>query len=251
MKKTKNRFDKQVYLGMCILKLSQTLMYDFHYNYIKPNYIWDACGTSGAKLLFTDTDSLAYEIKTEDFYADINENVEHMFDTSNFPADLPSGIKSGVNKKVVGMFKDECGGRIMHEFVGLKAKLYSYMMYKGNEEKRCKGVKQSVVKMKIRFDDYKTCLFSRKEQLRKMNVIRSHGHEIFTEEVNKIALNANDDKRVIQENGVHTLAYGHWRLRLKGALRPPIGVARFPDLNLQEVIKRGVKRQLSSNKKKL
>ncbi|WAR13646.1 LOW QUALITY PROTEIN: hypothetical protein MAR_027826 [Mya arenaria] len=106
-------------------KDTNTLMYDFHYNYIKPNYILDACGSSVAKLLFTDTDSLAYEIKTEDFYADINENVEQMFDTSNFPPDHPSGIKSGVNKKAVGMFKDECGGKIMHEFVELRAKLYS------------------------------------------------------------------------------------------------------------------------------
>ncbi|WAR30902.1 hypothetical protein MAR_033444 [Mya arenaria] len=242
MKKTKIRFDKPVYLGMCILDLSKTLMYEFHYYYIKPNYILDACDTSGAKLLFTDTDSLAYEIKTEDLYADMIENVEQMFDTSNFPADHPSGIKSGVNKKVVGTFKDDGGGKIMHEFVGLRAKLYSYRMYKGKgsslanepmarpkEEKRCKGVKQSVVKKEISFDDYKTCLFSRKEQLRKMNVIRSHGHEIFMEEVNKIALSANDDKRVIQEDGVHTLAYGHWRLRLKGALRPHIGLARLPD----------------------
>ncbi|WAR09945.1 hypothetical protein MAR_035021 [Mya arenaria] len=67
IKKTKIRFDKPVYLGMCILDLSKTLMYEFHYYYIKPNYILDAYGTSGAKLLFTDTDSLAYEIKTEDF----------------------------------------------------------------------------------------------------------------------------------------------------------------------------------------
>ncbi|WAR02508.1 hypothetical protein MAR_009066 [Mya arenaria] len=103
MKKTKIRFDKPVYLGMCILDLGKTLMYEFHYYYIKPNYILDACGSSGAKLLFTDTYSLAYEIKTEEFYADINENVEQMFDTSNFPADHPSGIKSGVNKKVVRM----------------------------------------------------------------------------------------------------------------------------------------------------
>ncbi|WAQ95244.1 hypothetical protein MAR_027934, partial [Mya arenaria] len=194
MKKTKIRFDKPVYLGMCILDLSKTLMYDFHYNYIKPNFIWTLVARP----------ALTYEIKTEDFYADIYE--EQMFDTSNFPADHPSGIKSGVNKKVVGMFKDECDGKIMHEFVGLRAKLYSYRMYEGNEEKRCKGVKQSVVKKEISFDDYKTCLFSRKEQLRKINVIRSHGHKIFTKEVNKIALSANDDKRFIQEDGVHTLA---------------------------------------------
>ena len=117
----------------------------------------------------------------------------------------------------VGMFKDECGGKIIHEFVGLRAKLYSYKMYEGSgvqpmEEKRCKGVKQSVVKKEISFDDYKTCLFSRKEKMKKINVIRSHGHQMFTEEINKIALSANDDKRVIQKDGVHTLAHGHWSL---------------------------------------
>ena len=162
--------------------------------------------------MFTDTDSLAYEIETEDFYKDISNDVTRLFDTSNFSNSHPSCIQTGINKKVVGMFKDECGGKIMEEFVGLRAKLYSYKMYEGKEEKRCKGVKQSVVKKEISFDDYKTCLFSRKEKMKKMNVIRSHGHQMYTEEINKVALSANDDKRVILEDGVHTLAYGHWRL---------------------------------------
>jgi hypothetical protein len=206
MKKTKLVFNKPVYLGMCILDLSKTLMYDFHYNYIKKKY------GSRSKLLFTDTDSLAYEIETEDFYKDISKDVESTFDTSDMPKNHPSGIESGVNKKVIGMMKDECGGKIMHEFVGLRAKLYSYRMHEsGKEEKRCKGVKQSVVKKDISFENYKTCLFSRKEQMRKMNVIRSHKHEIYTEEVNKIALSANDDKRVILEDGIHTLAHGHYK----------------------------------------
>ena len=209
MKKTKLKFNKPVYLGMCILDLSKTLMYDFHYHYVKNKY------ADSAKLLFTDTDSLAYEIETEDFYKDINIDVEQMFDTSNFPADHPSGIRSGVNKKVVGMFKDEAGGKIMEEFVGLRAKLYSYKMYEdGKEEKKCKGVKRSVVKNNISFDDYKKCLFGGGEQIRKMNVIRSHGHEIYTEEVNKVALSRDDDKRIILEDGIHTLAYGHYKKRL-------------------------------------
>ena len=143
MKKTKLVFDKPVYLGMCILDLSKTLMYDFHYNYIKTKY-----GTK-AKLLFTDTDSLAYEIKTEDFYKDIAGDVAAKFDTSNFPQNHPSGIPTGLNKKVVGMFKDEAGGEIIEEFVGLRAKLYSYKMLHGNEEKKCKGVKKPVVKKTI------------------------------------------------------------------------------------------------------
>ena len=136
MKKTKLVINKPVYLGMCILDLSKTLMYDFHYNYIKKKY------GSKAKLLFTDTDSLAYEIETEDFYKDISGDVRTNFDTSDISKDHPSGIESGVNKKVIGMFKDECGGKIMHEFVGLRAKLYSYkMLYEGHEAKKCKGVK--------------------------------------------------------------------------------------------------------------
>ena len=129
MKKTCIVYDKPVYLGMCILDLSKTLMYDFHYNYIKKKY------GEKAKLLFTDTDSLAYEIQTEDFYKDISEEVEAKFDTSNFPKNHPSGIPVRVNKKVIGMFKDECGGKIMQEFVGLRAKLYSCKMYEVQRRK--------------------------------------------------------------------------------------------------------------------
>ena len=206
MKKTKLVFNKPVYLGMCILDLSKTLMYDFHYNYIKNKF------NDKATLLFTDTDSLAYEIETEDFYKDISGDVHGFFDTSNFPKGHSSGIEVGCNKKVVGMFKDEAGGKIISEFVGLRAKLYAYKMHEGKEEKRCKGVKKAVVKRSINFEDYKTCLFTGKPQTRTMNVIRSHRHELFTEEINKIALSANDDKRVILEDGIHTLAHGHWRI---------------------------------------
>ena len=134
------------------------------------------------------------------------------FDTSNFPKDYPSGIPVGKNKKVIGMFKNECGGKIVKEFVGLRAKLYSYKMHEGQEEKKCKGVKQSVVKKEITFEGYKTCLFTHKEQMRKLNVIRSHKREVYTEEVNKIALSANDDKQVILKDGIHTLTRGHYSL---------------------------------------
>ena len=90
------------------------------------------------KFLFTDTDSLCYEIQTEDFYKDISGDVERGFDTSNFPKDHPSEIPVGKNKKVPGMMKDEAGGRIIEEFIGLRAKLYSYKMFKGKEEKNAK-----------------------------------------------------------------------------------------------------------------
>ena len=103
MKKTKLYFNKPVYLGMSILDLSKSLKYDFHYNYIKTKY------GDKAKLLFTDTDSLAYEIKTKDFYKHINLDIEKRFDTSDYPSNHPSGIKTGLNSKVLGMFKDEAG----------------------------------------------------------------------------------------------------------------------------------------------
>ena len=206
MKKTKLVFNKPVYLGMCILDLSKTLMYDFHYNYIKQKY------GDKAKLLLTDTDSLMYEIQTEDFYKDISGDVKNRFDTSDYPPDHPSGIPSGFNKKVLGMFKDEVNGNVIDEFVGLRAKLYSYKMFEGEESKKCKGVKKSVVKEDITHEDYKKCLTDRKPQLRKMNIIRSYKHNVFTEEVNKVALCSNDDKRYILEDGKNTLALKHYRI---------------------------------------
>ena len=113
---------------------------------------------------------------------------------------------------MLGTFKDEAGGKVMDEFVGLRAKLYSYKMLEGEESKKCKGIKKSVVKKSIAHEDYKKCLFSGKEQLRKMNVIRSHMHEIYTEKVNKVALCPIDDNRYILEDSVHTLALGHYRI---------------------------------------
>ena len=203
MKKTSLTMNKPIYLGMCILYLSRTIMYDFRYNYIKPKY------GDKAKLLFTDTDSLMYEIQTEDFYKDISADVKDRFNTSDYPPNHPSDIPTGCNKKVLGMFKDEVGGRIIEEFVGLRAKLCSYKMFEGNENKRCKGIAKSVVEKSINHEDYKNCLFTGKDQLRKMNVIRSYKHEVYTEEVNKVALNSNDDKRYILKDGINTLAWGY------------------------------------------
>ncbi|PFX11590.1 hypothetical protein AWC38_SpisGene24613 [Stylophora pistillata] len=202
--KADNDFEKdffQTHEQFCIRK---NLMYDFHYNYIKTKY------GDRAKLLMTDTDSLCYEIQTEDFYKDIKDDVNRLLDTSNFPKDHPSDLRAGVNKKVIGMFKDEAGGKIIEEFVGLRAKLYSYKMFDdGEEKKKCKGVRQCVVKRTIRFDNYKRCLFGGGKQHRIMNTLRSRKHDIFTEEINKVALSANDDKRIILPNIVDTYAAGH------------------------------------------
>jgi len=132
---------------MSILDLSKTLMYEFHHNFIKKNF------GSKANLLFTDTDSFCYEIEIDDF--DISADVQEKFETSNFSPNHPSGIPTGINKKVPGMFKDEAGGEIIEEFVRLQAKVYAFMMLKGEEEKRCNGVKRGVVKKSTRFEDFK------------------------------------------------------------------------------------------------
>ena len=206
MKKTSLTMNKPVYLGMCILDLSKIIMFDFHYNYIKPKY------GNNAKLLFTDTDSFLYEITTEDFYKDISGDVRDRFDTSDYPENHPSKIPTGMNKKVLGMFKDEVAGKNIKEFVGLRSKLYSFIMEEGKENKRCKGVKKNVVKKYISHEDYKTCLQTGKEQLKRQTIIRSYEHEIYTEEVNKIALSAADDKRYILNNN-DTLAWGHYKIK--------------------------------------
>ena len=225
MVRTKLYFNKPVYLGMCILDLSKTLMYEFHYEYIKPKY------GEKARLLFTDTDSLMYEIQTEDLYKDISPDVQSWFDTSNYPSKHPSGIETGVNKKVIGMFKDEAGGGCIARFVGLRAKNYSYVYdyfiglrsllflfgKDDSDQKKCKGIKKSVTRNNISFEDYETCLITENPQLRKMNVFRSYRHDVYTEEVNKIALTANDDKRIILKDKIHTLAHGHFKTLLGGS----------------------------------
>ena len=207
MRKTSLLMNKPIYLGMCILDLSKIIMYDFHYNYIKSKY------ADKAKLLFTDTDSLMYEIETEDFYKDISGDVKDRFDTSDYPENHPSGIPTGENKKVLGMMKDEVAGKIIKEFVGLRSKLYSFVMDDGGEIKKCKGIKKQVVESSIRHEHYKTCLTTGKELLRKQNILRSYEHEVYTEEVNKVALSALDDKRHILSDGMDTLALGHYKIK--------------------------------------
>ena len=201
MGKTSIKMDKPICLGMCILGISKTLMYDFYYGFLKRMY------EERIKLLFTDTDSLMVLVETEDFYKDIDPYVHELFDTSNYPKDHPSGIQTGVNKKVIGMFKDEVGGKIITEFVGLRAKNYSYECEK-KENKKCKGIKMSVTKKDISHKDYLDCLFRDIQLRRKMNVFRSHKHEVYSEEINKIALSANDDKRIILEDRIHTRPHG-------------------------------------------
>ena len=205
MKKTKLFFNKPTYVGMSILDLSKTLMYDFHYNYAKKKW-------KDVKVLYTDTDSLFYEIETEDFFADIADDVEKRFDTSDFPKDHKSCIPVGKNKKVIEKFKDENGGIIMTEFAALRPKCYSFLLENGKGEKKAEGIKKCVVKKELNHKNFVNCLLTGKTEIRKQNVIRSHDHHLFTATVKKIALSADDNKRVVLANKIETLALGHWRL---------------------------------------
>ena len=118
MKKTKVKMNKPIYLGMSMLDISKTLMYEFSYDYIKPKY------QDKAKLHYMDTDSFVIHVKTKDFYEDIANDVEEWFDKANYDNNRPLAV--GKNKKVIGLFKDELGGKIMKEFVELRAKTWSY-----------------------------------------------------------------------------------------------------------------------------
>ena len=113
MGKVKVKINKPVYLSQAILDLSKTIMYEFHYDYMKKKY-----NKVDLKLLYMDTDSLVYKIRTEDFYKDISEDVETRFDTSGYFTDRPLPI--GKNKKVIGLMKDELGGKIMKEVISFK-----------------------------------------------------------------------------------------------------------------------------------
>ena len=204
MGKIKVVMKKPVYLCQAILDLSKIIMYEFHYDYMVPKY-----GLDKLKLCYINTDSLIYNIKTDDFYADIVDNVEEMFDTSGCDKKDARPLPIGKNKKVIGLMKDELGGKIMTEFIALRPKLYSYEKPDGLEDKKCKGIKKCVIKKTLTFEDYKTCLFSDSTEYRSQLMFRLAKHEVHTIEVNKVALNRDDDKRISKKDGISTFARGH------------------------------------------
>ena len=155
--------NRPAYVGMCILDLSKTLMYDFHYNYLKKKY------NNRARLLFTDTDSLTYEIEAQDVYKDF-WNDKDMFDNSDYPESSP--YHCNVNKKIIEKFKDEACGIPITEFIGLKSKMYSYV--KDNEKggRTAKGIKKNVIKNNIKHEDYKNTLINNEQMHHKMKTIK-------------------------------------------------------------------------------
>ena len=158
MNKTKVKMNKPIYLGLSILDISKILMYEFWYDYMKPKY------NDNIKLCYMDRDSFVMNIKMKDFYKDISSDVDKRFDTSNYEVNRP--LPTGKNKKVIGLMKDELGGKIITEFVTLRPKTYSYLTDDGKEDKKAKGTKKCVIKRMIKFDDYKNCLLKDKVLLK-------------------------------------------------------------------------------------
>ena len=206
--------NRPIYVGFSILDVSKTLMYGFLYNYIKKKY--GAC----AQVLFSDTDSLCLDVTTEDVYRDMEKDQE-LFDLSDYPQS--HFLFNTNNKKVLGKMKDENSGKIMNSFSGLKPKLYSFtcevrhvyengdIQYFEEESKRAKGVSKAVVQSKLRHELYKECLFKRECRMEYMLSFRSYNHQLYTISLNKTSLNPFDDKRYILDDGICTLAHGHWK----------------------------------------
>ena len=196
--------NRPAYLGMCILDISKTLMYDFHYNYIKKKY------EDKAKLLFTDTDSLCYQIEADDVYKDFY-NDKYKFDFSDYNKN--SKYYDDSNKKIIGKFKDESNGVPIIEFIGLRSKMYSYIKDNDKEHRTAKGIKKNVIKNNIRHYNYKETILNRQQSHHKMKTIRSINHQLGSYEINKVSLSCFDDERYILKNGISSYAYGHHMIK--------------------------------------
>ena len=200
MKKTKVKMNKPIYLGLSILKISKTLMYEFWYDYMKPKY------NENVKLCYMDTDSFIMNIKTNDFYEDIANDVENRFDTY-YEVNRP--LPTGKNKKVIGLMKDELGGKIIMEFVTLRPKAYSFLTDDGKEDKKAKGTEKCVIKKMTKFNDYKKCLLNDEVILKSQQRFISKKHDVYHENTNKIALSNNDDKRIVSSNKISSCPCGY------------------------------------------
>ena len=174
-KKVEVKMNKSIYLGQAILDISKTLMYEFWYDYIKPKY------GDNARLCYMDTDSFIIHIITEDFYKDIANDVKRWYDTSNYDEKDEKPLPIGENKRVIGFFKDELGGKIMIKFIAHRAKAYIYLTDSDVEEyKKAKGTKKCVVKHELNFKNYYDALFKDEIILKSQHVFKSDSHKVNT-----------------------------------------------------------------------
>ena len=180
MKKTRVKMTKPLYLGMSILDISKTLMYEFWYDYIKPKY------QDRAKLCYVDTDSFVIHIKTEDFCKYIANDVEKWFDRSNYNENDKRPLPIGKNKKVIGLFKNKLRGKIMRKFVGLRAKTWGCLTDDDTKHKKAKGTKKCVIKRRIMFKNYKDYQSNNEVTLKSQQRFKRDNHNVYTEKINKM-----------------------------------------------------------------
>ncbi|XP_018395378.1 PREDICTED: uncharacterized protein LOC108773902, partial [Cyphomyrmex costatus] len=180
LRKLEVKFDKPIYVGMCILDISKTCLYEFHHEFMAPLF------REKCKIIYTDTDSLIYHVECDDVYEIIKRDINR-FDTSDYSIDNPYSIPLA-NKKVPGLMKDENNGAIMTEFVGLRAKMYALRVQGKKDTKKAKSVKSNVVARSITYDDFTRCLNDAIEMTRRQSCIRSKLHEVYTISETKIAL---------------------------------------------------------------
>ena len=183
-----------------LVSISKTLMYEFWYDYMKPKY------NDNVKLCYMDTDSFIMHIKTKDFNKHIASDVKKRFDTSNYEVNRP--LPTGKNKKQIRLMKDELGGKIMTKFIALRPKTYSYLTDDCEEDKKAKGTKKCVIKRRLKFNDYKDCLLNNQIVLKSQQRFKNERHDVYTEEINKIALSSNDDKRLQTFDRITSYPYG-------------------------------------------
>ena len=199
--------DRPIAMGVAILGISKAIMNEFHFGFIKKIY------GNRCRVALLDTDSLFYKIETDDWYLDMKPYWKDRFDTSDYPDNHFAGVPSCLNKKVMGLMKDEAKGKVITGLVGLRPKYYAHMMQDGEEEKKAKGVKKSVVANKMRFADYVKCLKGKKSLMTSFFTFRSRNHRVYTEKVTKVALSHQDTKRYLLEDGSHsTLPWGHYAI---------------------------------------
>ncbi|XP_050065112.1 uncharacterized protein LOC126554040 [Aphis gossypii] len=208
-------------------------MYDYHYNVMQKHYGEDIT------LMYTDTDSLVYHIMTDDFYSDLLENPNLMdrLDTADLPSNHP--CYTTARKKVPGFFSDESKGDIISEFCALRAKSYAYKIHSSNtsdtagrESIKAKGVRRHVVKNHMTLEDHRKCLFGEAGvKAYQENVsIRSFKHKLLTIKTNKLTYNSYDDKRVVLDDKINTLAHGHYCIENdESEYWPGLDLLLYPD----------------------
>lgn len=207
MKKMFIVLDKPIYIGFTVLELAKNYMYKLHYNVFKKYY------ENNIQMLYTDTDSLLYEISNHDYNEDLKNVFKDIMDFSNF--DKNHELYDTKHSKQIGYLKSEYGDKHMNEFIGIKSKLYSILYDESSEKRTAKGLQKAVLNTIINHNNYKNVIFNNNSFPNTMNRIQSKNHNLNTVTLTKLIFTPFDDKRYILDDGVNTLPFGHKSIEYK------------------------------------